>query len=205
MSSASFTAHPPANEHPFSRPPIGRDHSNGGGTISRRPTGMKSRSIIIVAGIVIFLGVVGYALLREVEREESSLATSISGRVEVSRQLLASGQADILRTDRLVLILVDPRTGEAAAVRTETPVSPPQTIVIGQQDARDGRVLYGAYTLIIFTDKDGDMYRVTPGEVFGRSPHPIELGTEGILLMMDEPFRGQVPPASKETVPRGSP
>ena len=160
--------------------------------------------MIIVAGIVIFLGVLVYALLREVEREESTLATSISGRVEVGQGLLASGQVDIKRTDRLVLMLVDPQTGEAVAVRTESPVSPPQTIVIGQQDARDGRVLYGAYTVIAFTAKDGEMYRVTPGEVFGRTPHPIELGTEGIRLILDEPYRGQAPRMSTETGPRGS-
>ncbi|MCH7566032.1 MAG: hypothetical protein IH968_19670, partial [Gemmatimonadetes bacterium] len=91
---------------------------------------------------------------------------------------------------RLVLILVDPGTKAVVARRVESPLVPPQTIAIGLEDILQGRQLYGSYLLIGITDKDGEIFRVTPGEVYGRLPTPVPLGTERIRLVLDQPFRG---------------
>ncbi|MCZ6628267.1 MAG: hypothetical protein O7E56_08575 [SAR324 cluster bacterium] len=151
---------------------------------------MKSRTVLIVVLIGVFIAAVGYALLREVAREESELAASLSGLVEVDPALYAAGQADIVKTDRLILYLVDPATGAPAALHILSPLVPPQTFAIGQTDSRDGTTLAGSYNLIGITDKDGEIFKVTPGEVYGRSPAPIVLGTEQVRLVLNQPFRG---------------
>ena len=63
---------------------------------------MKPRNIAIIVLVVVFFAAVAYALLREVAREETMLASSLSGVVEVDASLYAAGQADIVKTDRLV-------------------------------------------------------------------------------------------------------
>jgi hypothetical protein len=154
---------------------------------------MKPRTVIILVSVAFFLIAVGLALVREVDREQARLSRSISGVVEVSQAMLSTGQADLVRTDRLALLLIDPRTGDAVALKTESPFVPPQAVAIGQADARGGIELNGSYYLMGITDKDGDIAHARPGEVFGRSPAPIALGTEQVHLLLDQPFRGQVP------------
>jgi hypothetical protein len=152
---------------------------------------MKTKTLVIVGLTVVFVLAIGAALLRELSREEATLAKSISGVVEVSPQLAGTGVADIVRTDRLVLVLVDPQTRQPVAMRFESPLVPPQTIRIGESDAR-GATLTGPYLVVGITDKDGEIYKVTPGEVYGRSPQPVALGTEEYRLVLTEPFRGSL-------------
>lgn len=153
---------------------------------------MKTRTLVIVGLVAVFILGVAFALLRELRREEAVLAGSISGVVEVARELYAQGVADVVRTDRLVLMLVDPETREPVALHFESPLVPPQTIRIGQDNARGGAQLQGSYLMVGITDKDGEIFRVTPGEVYGRSSEPVPLGTEEYRLVLDEPFRGSL-------------
>lgn len=155
---------------------------------------MKPRTIVIAAGIVVFAVAVTLTLMREVEREEAQLARSITGVVELSPKLLSSGRADVVRTDRLALMLVEPGTDHVVALRIESPVVPPQTIRIGAGDFRGGEPSADAeYQLVGVTDKDGELYQVTPGEVFGRTEKRVRLGTEKVRLVLDEPHTGQAP------------
>jgi hypothetical protein len=153
---------------------------------------MKTRTVVLLVLVVVFAAAIAYSLRREVRREEATLATSISGVVDLTPQLLASGQADVVRTDRLVLMLVDPQTQRPVALRFVSPLVPPQTIRIGQEDARDGAQLKGAYLVVGITDKDGEIFKITPGEVYGRSPQPVALGSEEYTLLLTEPFRGSL-------------
>lgn len=153
---------------------------------------MKTKTLVIAGLIVVFAVGVAIALLREVSREEATLAQTINGVVDVDPQLVASGQADIVRTDRLVLMLVDPATREPVALKFISPLVPPQTIRIGQQDARGQAPLKGPYLMVGITDKDGEIYKITPGEVYGRSPEPVALGTEQYKLVLNEPFHGSL-------------
>ncbi len=151
---------------------------------------MKPRSLLIVLLIVVFVLGLGYALMREVGREEAELARSISGVVEVAPALYARGAADLVRTDRLVLALVDPQSREPLALKFISPLSPPQTFVIGQQNVRGEAQLPGSLLLVAITDKDGEIFKVTPGEVYGLFAGPLALGTEQVRLVLDQPFRG---------------
>jgi len=153
---------------------------------------MKPRTLLLTVATVIFVAGLAFALWREVVREEAQLAASLSGVVEVAPALYAQGVADIVRTDRLALILVDPVTREAVALKFESPLVPPQTILIGQRDVLDSEALSGKYLLVGITDKDGEVFHVTPGEVYGRTPEPLKLGTEQVRLVLDEPFRGSL-------------
>ena len=153
---------------------------------------MKPRTIAIIVLIVVFLVGISYALLREVKREEERLVSSLNGIVEVDVRLYAEGLVDIVKTDRLVLYLVDPASGKPMALNILNPLVPPQVFQIGQEHHLEGAKLKGKYLLVGITDKDGEVFKVTPGEVYGRSAEPIALGTEQIRLVLNEPFRGNL-------------
>lgn len=152
---------------------------------------MTKKAWSLVLLLVVFALGIGGALWREMARDEATLRRSVSGIVEVSPALYAAGQADIVRTDRLVLLLVDPATGRPAALKFESPLVPPQNIRIGQQDARQsGEIGNGPYQLIGISDKDGEIFHASPGEVWGRLPETVSLGMERVRLLLDAPFRG---------------
>lgn len=45
-----------------------------------------------------------------------------------------------------------------------------------------GRTKFQAYVIEIFTDKNGDVLGVAPGELQGTTPEPVALGTTGLTL-----------------------
>lgn len=149
---------------------------------------MTPRNLLIGVLALIFVGGIAYALQRELAREELIIQSSISGVVEIDPELYRRGLADIVKTDRLVLLLVDPQSGEVRALGTESPFVPPQTIIVGQRDARSP--LAGSYLVVGISDKDGEIFRVVRGEVYGRSAEPIALGSERFRLVLNQPYRG---------------
>lgn len=153
---------------------------------------MKPKNIVIASLIVGFFFALGFALWREMAREEEMLRNSISGIVEVERELYATGVADIVKTDRLILYLVDPETRKPVAMTTESPLVPPQTIRIGQKDTGSNTPLQGSYILIGIVDKDGEIFKVSPGEVYGQSEGPVPIGKEEYRLVLNQPFRGSL-------------
>ena len=169
---------------------------------------MKPKTVVITAIIVLFLVGTLYALLREFNREEAEVGRSISGIVEVEPSLYAQGVADIVRTDRIVLFLIDPASGQPVAMATDTPLVPPQNIRIGEMHGRTGEPLEGPYLVVGITDKDGEIFKVSPGEVYGITPQPVALGTEGLRLVLTQPFRGSLtnqPGPAMATAPMGPP
>jgi hypothetical protein len=46
----------------------------------------------------------------------------------------------------------------------------------------NGRTKYDAYVLELFTDKNGDVLAVAPGELIARTPTPVPLGTRDLSL-----------------------
>ncbi|MFI5400988.1 MAG: hypothetical protein ACHQZQ_08065 [SAR324 cluster bacterium] len=151
---------------------------------------MKRKTLVILGLIALFAVLVGTALWRELRRDADSLAHSITGRLDVDPQLAASGQADLARTDRVALILVDPETRHPVAMHFESPLVPPMNFRIGIEDARDGQALTGRYTLIAITDKDGEVFRNAPGEVYGQAERPVGLGDRQVVVTLSQPFRG---------------
>jgi hypothetical protein len=147
---------------------------------------------MVVGFLAALAALVGGALWRELRRDDEQRAQSVFGVVEVASGLLASGAADIVRTDRVALFLLDPASGEPVALKFESPLVPPQNFQIGQPDALGGKPLSGEYDLIGITDKDGEVFRVTPGEVYGRGTVRVKLGMTQVRLVLDQPFRGSL-------------
>lgn len=152
---------------------------------------MKLKNIVIAGLLVLFFGGVYFAFMGEISREEEKLAGSISGFVEVDDNLFRAGLVNLVKTDRLILYLLDAETKQRVAQKSITPFVPPQTIEImpfsreGQKPDPDRK-----YILIGISDKDGEIFKITPGEIYGRSPTTFSLGTEGIKLVLNEGYKG---------------
>ena len=149
---------------------------------------MNSKKIIIIGLVLGFVVALGAVLMREISREEEKLASSISGRAEVTEQLFRTGMADIRREDRAAVFLIDPKTKEPAAMKILSPFIPPAAFDVGQENSR--LELKGEYILVLITDKDGELFRPSPGEVYGISTEPVALGSQNVVFIVDQPFRG---------------
>lgn len=151
---------------------------------------MKRKSVAILALIGAFAVLMGYALWRELARDAEQIRSSVSGLLDVDPDLLAAGQGDIVRTDRAALILVDVATRQPVALKFESPLVPPMNFRIGQADSRDGTPLTGRYELIAISDKDGEVFRTVPGEVYGRADGTVSLGDRNVVVRLSQPFHG---------------
>ncbi len=152
---------------------------------------LRIKHWVIMGFTLLFVVAVAFALLREIEREETLLKYALDGLVVLDTSLLASGKASIVRTDRLALFLVAATENQPRALRTITPLIPPTAFRVGLEHALPGHdVPVGEYWLIGITDKDGEIFRPMPGEVYGRSPAPIKLGSKKIRLVLSKPFQG---------------
>jgi hypothetical protein len=90
----------------------------------------------------------------------------------------------------VALLLVDVDTRQPVAMKFESPLVPPMNFHIGQDDARTGQPLSGRYELIAITDKDGEVFRTVPGELYGRAPKAVALGDQDVVVTLTQPFRG---------------
>jgi hypothetical protein len=48
-----------------------------------------------------------------------------------------------------------------------------------------GRTKFDAYLLELFTDKDGDVLSIAPGELIAHTPEPVPLGTTDLRLELN--------------------
>ena len=101
----------------------------------------------------------------------------------------AAARVDLARTDRMAILLVDPQTQQTAALRIISPLLLPQAIQIGPAQA-SAPLKQQTYLMVAITDKDGELFQVTPGEAYGSTP--AALGQKKILLELTEVYRGGV-------------
>lgn len=152
---------------------------------------MKKNKIIYIVGFFGFVGLTVYALMNELTRETAKLKNSISGVILAGPR---SG-GDIVKTDNAHIMLFDPDTLELVATHINNPFLPPTTFNVGQEDT--SLPLKGSYRLMVITDKDGNLNKITPGEVIGPLSEPILLGTEEVEYTLDRPFTRLPPEFSK--------
>ena len=110
--------------------------------------------------------------------------TSISGIVVVASDL----QDQLDSTERLVIMLFDPKQGRPVAIKMVDNFIPPQKFSIGQANAMGGQALNGKYSLRILTDKNNQPFQSVPGEIIGRSESLISLGTDDLEFVLDQPY-----------------
>ena len=48
----------------------------------------------------------------------------------------------------------------------------------------DGGARHETYMIEVFTDKDQDVLRVAPGEVYGVTPGTVQVGTKGLRIVL---------------------
>ncbi len=150
------------------------------------PTGATRVFLLLAAAFAVLLSL---ALWREVAREHQNIAISVNALVQLHPRLARSGQVDLVRTDRMAVLLVDPQTQQTAALRIVSPLLLPQAIQIGQAQAT-APLKQQAYLLVAITDKDGELFQVTPGEAYGSIS--ATLGEKKLLLELTEVYRGGV-------------
>jgi hypothetical protein len=108
---------------------------------------------------------------------------TISGTLTVARDLAHH----IGQDDRLVLKLYYPKDGIEmdATYRIVQSFALPFAFRTGPSIDMNGRSKYDAYVLELFTDKNGNVLAVAPGELFTRTPGPVPLGTTDLRLELN--------------------
>jgi|TARA_B100000315_G_scaffold146874_1_gene135815 hypothetical protein len=108
---------------------------------------------------------------------------SITGTVDVAADLAHN----VVPGDRLILSIHHPRDG--IAMDAKFMIIPDFTLPLEFQISAtidmNGRTQWRDYVVEAFTDKDGDVLSVAPGEVLGRTPETVPLGTTGLNLILD--------------------
>ena len=91
--------------------------------------------------------------------------------------------------DRLIIKLYYPGDGVDLDAKFQIldPVALPLDFGIAPAIDMNGRTKFPAYMIEAFTDKDHDVLSVAAGEVVGRIPDLVPLGTAGLVIEMDRP------------------
>jgi hypothetical protein len=91
------------------------------------------------------------------------------------------------RGDRLILKLYYPKDGIEmdATYRIVGSFALPFAFHAAPSIDMNGHTKYDAYVLELFTDKNGDVLAVAPGELFARTPGPVPLGTTDLRLQLN--------------------
>jgi len=144
---------------------------------------VSKNKLIFFSALLCFIGLTTYALWNEITRNTAKLERSISGVI-----LTAPGVGGgIVKTDNAHILLFNPDRLELVASRIINPFLTPITFNIGQSDTE--RKLSGMYRILVLTDKDGDPYHPSIGEIIGPLTKQIPLGTEGFKYYLDRPFK----------------
>ena len=103
---------------------------------------------------------------------------AIQGTIGVHPDLMEHVSPD----DRLVLKLFHPGNGvELDAKYSILPTFSPPTPTFDMT----GRSKWKSYVVQAFTDRDGDVLSVVPGELFATTREPVPLGTSGLRLELN--------------------
>ena len=108
---------------------------------------------------------------------------TISGSLSVAPELAHHVGPD----DRLILKLYHPQDGVEmdAIYRIVQSFALPFAFHAAPTIDMNGRAKYDAYVLELFTDKNGNVLAVAPGELFTRTPGPVPLGTTDLRLELN--------------------
>ncbi len=107
-------------------------------------------------------------------------AKAIQGTIRVEPGI--AGQ--IAAGDRLVIKLFHPAAGTEldSQYRTIESFSLPLEFNVTPSTDMSGRIRFKDYVVEVFTDHDGDVLKVVPGELGARTPGPVPLGTSDLVL-----------------------
>ncbi len=141
----------------------------------------KTRWISLVTGL--YLALAGAAPMAAAEMD--GRGKTIEGTIRIHSDL--AGHVDA--GDRLIIKLFHPGDGVDLDARFQIldQANYPLDFGISPLIDMNGRTKFDAYMVEAFTDKDGDVLAVAPGEVVGRTDDLVPLGTTGLVIEMDRP------------------
>ncbi|MEZ5930844.1 MAG: hypothetical protein R3F54_02650 [Alphaproteobacteria bacterium] len=110
---------------------------------------------------------------------------TISGSIHLPPDLTAK----LAPSDRLILKLYHPAEGIEKDVRywIIDKVDFPRPFEIAPSTDMNGRMRWPAYRLDVFTDRDGDVLTIAPGELTATTDDLVPLGTSGLELELSIP------------------
>ncbi len=90
--------------------------------------------------------------------------------------------------DRLIIKLFRPGDDVELDVRYQIVDAPalPMTFQIGPAMDMNRRAKWDAYVVEVFTDKDNDILSIADGELAGRSPDIVPLGTKNLSIQLGD-------------------
>ena len=107
----------------------------------------------------------------------------IQGTIDVQPDLVQHVSPE----DRLVIKLFHP--GDGVELDTKYAILSTFTLPVDFRVAptfdMTGRSKWKSYVVQVFTDKDGDVLSVAPGELLGDTGDPVPLGTTGLVLELN--------------------
>lgn len=114
-------------------------------------------------------------------------AESKAGAIAYRGVVIAGPEAGIAPGDRLALKLHHPGARVELDVKyTIVPeFAPPLAFAIAPAIDMAGHTKWRRYVVSAFTDRDGDLTTLVPGEAAARTAEPLPLGTTGIELRLE--------------------
>lgn len=112
-------------------------------------------------------------------------AKSIEGTVRVRADLAQH----IGPGDRLVFKLFHPKGASEKDIKFQiiTTFTLPYDFRVSPSTDMSGRSKWRDYVVEVFTDRDGDIMSVAPGELMGRSARSVPLGSQGVVVDLENP------------------
>ena len=120
--------------------------------------------------------------ITEITRNE--ISQNIQGVVNVEKKYINK----IKPSDRLIIMLFDPKIIRPVAIRILSKFTLPQKFSIGVSDTFDGNFIEGPFSLRILTDNNMKPFVSNKGELIGRSKNLIDLGNNKISFFLDEEY-----------------
>ena len=104
------------------------------------------------------------------------------GEVDIAPELMG----EISKGDRLILKLFHPADGIEMDTKYSivSDFTLPLKFRISPSIVMDGGARHERYMIEAFTDKDQDVLRVAPGEVYGATPDTVQVGTQRIRIVL---------------------
>jgi len=116
------------------------------------------------------------------QEKSEMISLTFEGEVDIAPELMGKTS----KGDRLILKLFHPEDG----IEMDTKYSIvsdfifPLKFRISPSIVMDGGARHEKYMIEVFTDKDQDVLRVAPGEVYGATPRSLQVGTKGIRILL---------------------
>jgi len=108
---------------------------------------------------------------------------TISGKIDITPEL----KNDVKESDTIFIIARHGASGPPLAVKKLSPQTFPTTYLLSQSDVMfAGSDFSGEVDVTVRVDKDGDAMTKNPGDLFGKTLHPIKVGSSNADVVINQ-------------------